>query len=193
MFPRLAERRGQYAGTMSGGEQQMLAIGRCLMGKPELIMFDEPSLGLAPAIVQEVFRVIERLNAEGTTVILVEQNVAVSLTLAQHAYVLLPEQWSAPLPHGGDAKTLAAWWEQFDPGACAPHRCDPGARLAQAAGTASRRRDQRAHRRRGALSGGRRTSERRALERARSRADGNPHEPRRGCAVGDRPFRRHTQ
>jgi branched-chain amino acid transport system ATP-binding protein len=88
MFPRLAERRGQYAGTMSGGEQQMLAIGRCLMGQPELIMFDEPSLGLAPTIVQEVFRVIERLNEEGVTIILVEQNVAVSLALAQHAYVL---------------------------------------------------------------------------------------------------------
>jgi len=88
MFPRLAERRSQYAGTMSGGEQQMLAIGRCLMGHPELIMFDEPSLGLAPTIVQEVFRTIERLNAEGITIILVEQNVAVSLALAQHAYVL---------------------------------------------------------------------------------------------------------
>jgi branched-chain amino acid transport system ATP-binding protein len=73
---------------MSGGEQQMLAIGRCLMGQPELIMFDEPSLGLAPTVVQEVFRVIERLNEEGTTIILVEQNVAVSLALAQHAYVL---------------------------------------------------------------------------------------------------------
>ena len=88
MFPRLAERRNQMAGTMSGGEQQMLAIGRCLMAKPELIMFDEPSLGLAPAVVQEVFRTIERLNAEGITIILVEQNVAVSLALAQQAYVL---------------------------------------------------------------------------------------------------------
>ena len=88
MFPRLAERRSQYAGTMSGGEQQMLAIGRCLMGHPELIMFDEPSLGLAPTIVKDVFRTIERLNAEGITIILVEQNVAVSLALAQHAYVL---------------------------------------------------------------------------------------------------------
>jgi branched-chain amino acid transport system ATP-binding protein len=88
MFPQLAERRTQYAGTMSGGEQQMLAIGRCLMGRPDLIMFDEPSLGLAPTIVQEVFRTIERLNAEGITIILVEQNVAVSLALAQHAYVL---------------------------------------------------------------------------------------------------------
>ena len=88
MFPRLAERRGQNAGTLSGGEQQMLAIGRCLMGEPELIMFDEPSLGLAPAIVQEVFGIIEQLNQDGITVILVEQNVAVSLKLARRAYVL---------------------------------------------------------------------------------------------------------
>jgi len=88
LFPRIAERRHQYAGTMSGGEQQMLAIGRCLMGQPELIMFDEPSLGLAPTVVQEVFRTIERLNQDGLTIILVEQNVAVSLALAQQAYVL---------------------------------------------------------------------------------------------------------
>ncbi len=88
LFPRLAERRRQLAGTMSGGEQQMLAIGRCLMGQPEFMMFDEPSLGLAPAIVQEVFRIIRQLAEEGMTVILVEQNVAVSLKLANHAYVL---------------------------------------------------------------------------------------------------------
>lgn len=88
LFPRLAERRDQLAGTMSGGEQQMLAIGRCLMGQPELIMFDEPSLGLAPAVVQEVFRIIKLLHERGMTVILVEQNVAVSLKLADTAYVL---------------------------------------------------------------------------------------------------------
>ncbi len=88
MFPRLAERRDQIAGTMSGGEQQMLAIGRCLMGQPELIMFDEPSLGLAPAVVQELFKTIRALNQRGLTVILVEQNVAVSLKLANRAYVL---------------------------------------------------------------------------------------------------------
>ena len=89
LFPRLAERRDQLAGTMSGGEQQMLAIGRCLMGQPDLIMFDEPSLGLAPAVVQEVFRIIRLLHEQrGMTVILVEQNVAVSLKLADHAYVL---------------------------------------------------------------------------------------------------------
>ena len=88
MFPQLAERSAQLAGTMSGGEQQMLAIGRCLMGQPELIMFDEPSLGLAPAVVQEVFRIIRALNARGITVLLVEQNVAVSLKISATAYVL---------------------------------------------------------------------------------------------------------
>ncbi|MBK8063078.1 MAG: ABC transporter ATP-binding protein [Betaproteobacteria bacterium] len=88
MFPRLAERSDQLAGTMSGGEQQMLAIGRCLMGQPELIMFDEPSLGLAPMVVQEVFHIIRLLNQRGITVLLVEQNVAVSLRISAHAYVL---------------------------------------------------------------------------------------------------------
>jgi branched-chain amino acid transport system ATP-binding protein len=88
LFPRLRERLGQAAGTLSGGEQQMLAIGRCLMGRPELIMFDEPSLGLAPALVQELFRTIRRLAEEGMTIILVEQNVAASLRLASRAYVL---------------------------------------------------------------------------------------------------------
>jgi branched-chain amino acid transport system ATP-binding protein len=88
LFPRLKERERQAAGTLSGGEQQMLAIGRCLMGQPELIMFDEPSLGLAPAIVSEVFNVIRTLNKRGLTVILVEQNVAASLKLASHAYVM---------------------------------------------------------------------------------------------------------
>jgi branched-chain amino acid transport system ATP-binding protein len=88
MFPRLAERRGQVAGTMSGGEQQMLSIGRCLMGQPELIMFDEPSLGLAPTVVQEVLHTIRVLHERGLTILLVEQNVAVSLKLSQHAYVL---------------------------------------------------------------------------------------------------------
>ncbi len=88
MFPILAERRAQAAGTLSGGEQQMLAIGRCLMGNPELIMFDEPSLGLAPLIVQEVLHTIRALNAKGLTVLLVEQNVAVSLKISNHAYVL---------------------------------------------------------------------------------------------------------
>jgi branched-chain amino acid transport system ATP-binding protein len=88
LFPRLAERKEQAAGTLSGGEQQMLAIGRCLMGKPDLVMFDEPSLGLAPAIVQELLKTIRDLNREGLTCVLVEQNVAVSLKLASRAYVL---------------------------------------------------------------------------------------------------------
>ena len=88
MFPVLAERRAQAAGTLSGGEQQMLAIGRCLMGAPELVMFDEPSLGLAPAIVQNVLKTVRDLNRGGLTCVLVEQNVAVSLKLASHAYVL---------------------------------------------------------------------------------------------------------
>jgi branched-chain amino acid transport system ATP-binding protein len=88
MFPRLAERRDQLAGTLSGGEQQMLAIGRCLMGAPELVMFDEPSLGLAPVVVQEVLHTIRVLNKRGITIVLVEQNVAVSLRISQRAYVL---------------------------------------------------------------------------------------------------------
>ncbi|NVO12760.1 MAG: ABC transporter ATP-binding protein [Rhodoplanes sp.] len=88
MFPILEERLKQTAGTLSGGEQQMLAIGRCLMGVPDLVMFDEPSLGLAPAIVQEVLRTIRELNREGLTCVLVEQNVAMSLKLANRAYVL---------------------------------------------------------------------------------------------------------
>jgi branched-chain amino acid transport system ATP-binding protein len=88
LFPRLKERVAQSAGTLSGGEQQMLAIGRCLMGNPDMIMFDEPSLGLAPALVHEVFEVVTRLNEAGMPIILVEQNVAVSLKMADHAYVL---------------------------------------------------------------------------------------------------------
>jgi branched-chain amino acid transport system ATP-binding protein len=88
LFPRLAERRKQLAGTLSGGEQQMLAIGRCLMGCPELIMLDEPSLGLAPNLVHEVLHAVRLLNQQGLTVLLVEQNVAASLKLCQRGYVL---------------------------------------------------------------------------------------------------------
>jgi len=88
LFPRLRERADQSGGTLSGGEQQMLAIGRCLMGAPELVMFDEPSLGLAPAIVQAVLKTVRDLNRDGLTCVLVEQNVAVSLKLASRAYVL---------------------------------------------------------------------------------------------------------
>jgi branched-chain amino acid transport system ATP-binding protein len=88
MFPILAQRSRQPAGTLSGGEQQMLAIGRCLMGRPDLVMFDEPSLGLAPTVAQEVLKTIRELNRDGLTCVLVEQNVAVSLRLADRAYVL---------------------------------------------------------------------------------------------------------
>ncbi len=88
LFPRLGERRKQLAGTLSGGEQQMLAIGRCLMGRPGLIMLDEPSLGLAPNLVQQMLHTIRQLNQKGLTVLLVEQNVAASLKISQRAYVL---------------------------------------------------------------------------------------------------------
>ena len=89
LWPRLAERHRQLAGTLSGGEQQMLAIGRCLMGAPRLMMLDEPSLGLAPVVVEDVFRVVRELNErDGLTIVLVEQNVAQSLALAHRGYVL---------------------------------------------------------------------------------------------------------
>jgi branched-chain amino acid transport system ATP-binding protein len=89
LWPRLAERQRQLAGTLSGGEQQMLAIGRCLMGQPRLMMLDEPSLGLAPVVVEDVFRVVRELNEQdGLTIVLVEQNVAQSLALAHRGYVL---------------------------------------------------------------------------------------------------------
>jgi branched-chain amino acid transport system ATP-binding protein len=101
LFPILAERARQPAGTLSGGEQQMLAIARCLMGAPDLVMFDEPSLGLAPTIVHDVLKTIVELNREGLTCVLVEQNVAVSLKIATHAYVL--ENGRTTLSGAGDA------------------------------------------------------------------------------------------
>jgi branched-chain amino acid transport system ATP-binding protein len=88
LFPVLAERRRQAAGTLSGGEQQMLAIGRSLMGRPRLLMLDEPSLGLAPLVADRIFEVVQRISAEGTPVLLVEQNVRRSLQIAHRAYVL---------------------------------------------------------------------------------------------------------
>lgn len=89
LFPRLGERKKQMAGTLSGGEQQMLAIGRALMAKPKLLLLDEPSMGLAPLVVQEIFAVIEKLrNEEGTTILLVEQNAKAALKMADRGYVL---------------------------------------------------------------------------------------------------------
>ena len=88
LFPRLKERIAQKAGTLSGGEQQMLAMGRALMAQPRLLLLDEPSMGLAPVLVEVVFETIERVNAQGTTILLVEQNALAALNIATHAYVL---------------------------------------------------------------------------------------------------------
>jgi branched-chain amino acid transport system ATP-binding protein len=88
LFPRLAERRTQVGGTLSGGEQQMLAIGRALMAKPRLLLLDEPSMGLAPQFIQQIFRIITEINTQGTTVLLVEQNAQQALSRADRAYVI---------------------------------------------------------------------------------------------------------
>ena len=88
LFPRLLERRKQLAGTLSGGEQQMLAVGRGLMSLPKLMMFDEPSLGLAPILVQEIFSMVKKINEEGVTILLVEQNVRQTLAMCHRAYAL---------------------------------------------------------------------------------------------------------
>lgn len=101
-FPRLKERRGQMAGTLSGGEQQMLAIGRALMSKPEILLMDEPSMGLAPILVDEIFNIIEEINATGTTILLVEQNANRALQIADRAYVLE----TGKVVMSGDAKEL---------------------------------------------------------------------------------------
>ena len=88
LFPRLRERRRQHAGTLSGGERQMLAMGRALMARPEILMLDEPSLGLAPLIVRDIFRIVTELRARGVAILLVEQNARAALDIADHAYVL---------------------------------------------------------------------------------------------------------
>ena len=88
LFPRLKERSWQFAGTLSGGEQQMLAVGRALMSRPNLLMMDEPSLGLAPLIVQQIFSIIEEINKKGVTILLIEQNANMALKAADMAYVL---------------------------------------------------------------------------------------------------------
>ncbi len=88
LFPRLKERRKQSAGTLSGGEQQMLAIGRALMARPQLLLLDEPSLGLAPQVIELIFETIQKINAEGTTILLVEQNAQLALEASRYAYVL---------------------------------------------------------------------------------------------------------
>jgi len=103
-FPKLAERRSQLAGTMSGGEQQMLAMGRALMSRPRLLLLDEPSMGLAPLLVREIFSIIKEINATGTTVLLVEQNAHMALSIAHRAYVLE----TGRITLAGDAKELAA-------------------------------------------------------------------------------------
>ena len=103
-FPRLRERAGQLAGTLSGGEQQMLAIGRALMGRPKLLLLDEPSMGLAPLMVQKIFEVIQAVAAQGMTILLVEQNARLALEVSQRAYVME----SGGISHTGPSAELLA-------------------------------------------------------------------------------------
>lgn len=104
MFPRLKEREKQYGGLLSGGEQQMLAIGRGIMAKPKLLMFDEPSLGLAPVIVSQVFEIIKEINRDGITVMLIEQNANKALAISDHAYIM---QTGEVVRYGTGAELLA--------------------------------------------------------------------------------------
>ena len=102
-FPRLLERKEQLSGTLSGGEQQMLAMGRALMSRPKLLLLDEPSMGLAPLLVKEIFNIIQEINQSGTTVLLVEQNAHMALSIAHRAYVLE----TGKIALAGSAKELA--------------------------------------------------------------------------------------
>ena len=103
IFPRLKERRSQVAGTLSGGEQQMLAIGRALMARPRLLLLDEPSMGLAPVLVEQIFETVQTINRQGVTILLVEQNAAMALSIAERGYVLE----TGRLPLQGGARELA--------------------------------------------------------------------------------------
>jgi len=103
IFPRLKERRTQVAGTLSGGEQQMLAIGRALMARPRLLLLDEPSMGLAPVLVEQIFETVQTINRQGVTILLVEQNASLALELADHAYLLE----TGYVVTSGSAKALA--------------------------------------------------------------------------------------
>ncbi|ADQ40880.1 ABC transporter related protein [Caldicellulosiruptor acetigenus I77R1B] len=103
-FPRLYERKNQLAGTLSGGEQQMLAIGRALMSRPKLLLLDEPSMGLAPILVTEIFKIIKEINSQGTTILLIEQNANMALSIADRAYVIE----TGKIVLSGDAKEIAA-------------------------------------------------------------------------------------
>jgi branched-chain amino acid transport system ATP-binding protein len=104
LFPRVKERLDQYAGTLSGGEQQMVAIGRALMARPRLLLMDEPSMGLAPVFVDQVFDIIRAINQQGTTILVVEQNAAVALSIAHRGYVLR----NGRIVHADTAATLLA-------------------------------------------------------------------------------------
>ncbi len=112
LFPRLQERRRQQAGTLSGGERQMLAMGRALMAKPDLLMLDEPSLGLAPLIVREIFKIVAGLRAQGCAILLVEQNARAALQVADHGYVLETGQVVLAGPSAtlaGDARIIETY------------------------------------------------------------------------------------
>jgi len=104
LFPRLLERKSQLSGTLSGGEQQMLAMGRALMSRPQLLLLDEPSMGLAPILVKQIFSIIKEINTSGTTILLVEQNAHMALSIANRAYVLE----TGKIVLSGDSKQLAA-------------------------------------------------------------------------------------